>query len=260
MLQLNRPIICFDLETTDADPLTSRVVEICLLKVYPDGKRELKTRRLDPGIPIAPDATAVHGITNDMVKHEPRFAQIARSLSAFFAGCDLCTFNGERFDIVLLAEEFARVDIAFPEEDAVSVDVSNIYRVLNPRTLTAAVGQYLGRDHVEAHSAEADVVATFDVLECLIMEIRGEAEERGLGDAVDTSVDALAVFANRGKPVPKRVDVAGKLIENDEGEIVWNFGKYKGQRVIGTDLGFIGWVMKQDFPETTKAIIRRLTT
>lgn len=250
---LQRPVVTFDLETTDKDPLTSRIVEICLLKIQPDGTRETKTRRLNPGCSIDPEAAAIHGISDEDVKDCPRFNQVAKSLSAFFSGCDLVTFNGEKFDIVLLAEEFARVGVLFPEEDVVSVDVSNLYRVLNPRTLTAAVGQYLGRNHEDAHSAEADVNATWDVLVALITEIQAQQE-----DAADTTVDGLALFANRGKPVPKRVDVAGKLTLNDEQEIVWNFGKYKGQRVIGTDPGFVGWVMKQDFPETTKAIVRSL--
>lgn len=258
ILHLQRPIICFDLETTDKDPITSRIVEICLLKVHPDGRRELKTRRLNPTVPIDPEATAIHGIENIHVVNEPTFAQVAKSLHGFFAGCDLATFNGERFDLVLLAEEFARVGLFFPEEDAVSVDVSNIYRVLNPRTLAAAVSQYLKREHVDAHTAEADVTATFELLEVLVLDIRGQAEEVGLGDACDTTVDGLSLFANNGKPVPKRVDIAGKLALNDDDEIVWNFGKYKGQRVFGTDPGFIGWVMKQDFPATTKAIVRNL--
>jgi DNA polymerase-3 subunit epsilon len=259
-ITLIRPIVGFDLETTGDDVCKDRIVEIHLTKIHPDGRQEKKTRRLNPTIPIHPGASEVHGIVDAMVKKEPTFANVAKSLFAFLEGCDLITYNGKRFDVPLLAEEFARCDIDFPADDVVHIDVFLLYSRLFPRTLSAAVKQFLGREHEGAHGAASDVEATVDVLECIVMELKAEAEEGQVdSSAVDTSPQGLAAFAENLKPGEvslKRIDPAGKLIENEDGDVVWNFGKYKGQRVVDTDAGFIGWVLKQDFPETTKRAVR----
>lgn len=168
MLKLTRPLAIYDLETTGTNPVTDKIVEISILKVFPNGTREARTRKLNPERPIPGEATAVHGITDAEVATQPTFKQIAKALFTYLSDCDLCTFNGKRFDVPLLAEEFARVQLDFPGRQVAIVDVFDIYRLLNPRSLSAAVAQYLNREHTQAHSAEADTTVTFELLEAMI--------------------------------------------------------------------------------------------
>lgn len=263
MLKLLRPLVIYDLETTGTEVTTDRIVEISTLKLFPDGTRETKTRRLHPEQLIPAGASAVHGIYDADVADQPLFRHIAKGLWGYLAGCDLCTFNGKRFDVPLLAEEFARVALAFPAPDAAHVDIFDIYRLLNPRSLSAAVAQYLGRDHAEAHSAEADTAATFDLLEALI----AGPLSLFLTDKADLTADELFCPAglsdfgeglHHGQVPTIRIDPLGKLVRNDQGAIVWSFGKHVGQPVAQTDPGFINWVLAKDFPETTKMTLRKV--
>lgn len=263
MLRLTRPLAIYDLETTGTNPVTDRIVEISILKIFPDGTREAKTRRLYPERPIPHEATAVHGITDADVAAQPLFKHVAKALFAYLADCDLCTFNGKRFDVPLLAEEFARVQLDFPGRDVAVVDVSDIYRLLNPRSLGAAVAQYLNREHTQAHSAEADTAVTFELLEALISgpltTFVGEAkhltaEELFCPGGLCDFGDGL----HHGRSRSVRIDPSGKLVRNAAGTIVWGFSKHAGQPVTQTDTGFVNWVLANDFPETTKLTIRKV--
>ena len=263
MLKLQRPLVIYDLETTGTEVVTDRIVEISTLKVFPDGQRETKTRRLHPDCPIPPGASAVHGIYDADVADQPRFRHIAKGLWAYLAGCDLCTFNGKRFDVPLLAEEFGRVNLTFPAPDAAHVDLSEIYRLLNPRTLSAAVAQYLGRDHADAHTAEADTTATFDLLEALIhgpLTNFLTSKEKLTAEELFCPV-GLSDFGeglHHGRVRTIRIDPLGKLVRNEHGTIVWSFGMHAGKSVTQTDAGFVKWVLNKDFPEATKVILRKV--
>ncbi|HEX8327277.1 MAG TPA: 3'-5' exonuclease [Hymenobacter sp.] len=263
MLKLTRPLAIYDLETTGTNPVTDRIVEISILKVFPDGTREVKTRKLNPERLIPKEATAIHGIADADVAEQPVFKQIAKGLYAYLSECDLCTFNGRRFDVPLLAEEFARVQLDFPGRDVAIVDVFDIYRVLNPRSLSAAVMQYLNREHALAHSAEADTTVTFELLEAMISgpltAFVGEAQKITAEELFCPS--GLCDFGDgihHGRPRVVRVDPSGKLVRNAEGTIVWNFGKHAGRPVTNTETGFIEWLLKNDFPETTKTTVRKV--
>ncbi|GAA4379625.1 exonuclease domain-containing protein [Hymenobacter koreensis] len=263
MLRLSRPLAVFDLETTGTDTVTDRIVEISILKIFPDGTRETKTRRLNPGRPIPAGASAVHGIRDADVAGEPTFKQLAKGLYAYLSGCDLCTFNGKRFDVPLLAEEFAHAGLDFPSWDTSVIDVSDIYRVFNPRTLAAAVAQYLGRDHAQAHSAAADTAATFELLEALAhgpLSTFLQANEQVCAEDLfcASGLSDLGDGVHHGRSRTIRIDPAAKLVRNDQGTIVWNFGKHRGLPVTDADPGYIKWVMGDSFPETTKLTVRKV--
>jgi DNA polymerase-3 subunit epsilon len=263
MLKLTRPLAIYDLETTGTNPVTDKIVEISVLKIFPDGTREARTRRLQPERPIPREATAVHGISDADVAEQPLFRQIAKGLHAYLADCDLCTFNGKRFDVPLLAEEFARVQLDFPDRDVAVVDVFDIYRLLNPRSLSAAVAQYLNREHTQAHSAEGDTTVTFELLEALITgpltAFVGESKKVSAEDLFCPS--GLCDFGDglhHGRSRSARIDPSGKLVRNADGAIVWNFGKHAGLPVTKTDTGFVSWLLNNDFPETTKMTVRKV--
>ncbi|TGE22707.1 3'-5' exonuclease [Hymenobacter metallicola] len=263
MLRLVRPLVVFDLETTGTDTVNDRIVEISILKIFPDGTRETKTRRLHPGRPIPAGATAVHGISDADVAAEPTFKQIAKGLLAYLSGCDLCTFNGKRFDVPLLAEEFALVGLDFPSWDTSVIDVSDIYRILNPRTLAAAVTQYLGRDHTQAHTAEADTAATFELLEALAHGPLAQFLQTNDQVCADelfcpSGLSDFGDGVHHGHSRAIRIDPAAKMIRNPEGIIVWNFGKHFGQPVTQSDPGYINWIMGKDFAQTTKLTVRKV--
>lgn len=263
MLKLLRPLVIYDLETTGTNVVTDRIVEISTLKVSPDGTREAKTHRLHPERPIPAGASAVHGIYDADVASQPYFRQIAKGLWAYLAGCDLCTFNGKRFDVPLLAEEFRRAQLDFPAPDAAHVDISDIYRVLNPRSLSAAVMQYLGRDHDDAHSAQADTTATFDLLQAMIHGplshfLAGKAELSPEELFCPTGLSDFGDGLHHGHVRTVRIDPLGRMVRNGQGIIVWGFGKHAGTPVTRTDPGFIKWVLNKDFPEATKLILAKV--
>lgn len=246
-LNLKRPIVFFDLETTGVDTSRDRIVEISMIKVNPDGSEEVKTRRLNPEMPIPPESTAVHGITDEDVKDCPTFARIAKSLEEFLQGCDFGGFNSNRFDLPVLVEEFLRAGIDVDFKRRRFIDVQNIFHKKEQRTLVAAYKFYCDRDLNDAHSAEADTRATYEVL---------KAQLERYPDLVN-DVDALADFSARGEVV----DYAGRIVYDDKGKEVFGFGKYKGrsvEEIFRIEPSYYDWMMKGDFPLYTKKVITEI--
>ena len=247
-LALNRPIIFFDIESTGLSPVKDRIVEISLLKVYPDGREESKTRRINPECPIPPETTAIHGISDDDVKDCPTFRQIAKSLASEFVGCDIAGYNSNRFDIPMLAEEFIRAGVEINLGQYRFVDVQNIFHKMEQRTLEAAYRFYCNEELKDAHSAEADTRATYEVL---------KAQLDRYPDQLQNNIEFLAQFSQQNR----NVDLAGRIILNDKSEPIINFGKHKGrsvQEVLLQELGYYGWILGSDFPEDTKKHFTRL--
>ena len=246
-IQLKRPIIFFDLETTGVDTSKDRIVEISMVKVGVDGSKQVKTRRINPEMPIPAEATAVHGITDDDVKDEPTFRQIAKSLAQFIEGCDFGGFNSNRFDLPMLVEEFLRVGVEVDFKRRKFIDVQNIFHKKEQRTLVAAYKFYCDKDLENAHSAEADTLATYEVL---------EAQIERYGD-IGSTVDELAAFSTNNEVV----DFAGRIALNDKGEEIFTFGKYKGQKVedvFRREPSYYAWMMDGDFPLYTKKVITEI--
>lgn len=246
-LKLKRPIIFFDLETTGVDTATDRIVEISMIKVHPDGTKQVKTRRINPEMHIPEQATAVHGITDDDVKDEPTFKQIAKSLAQFIEGCDFGGFNSNRFDLPVLVEEFMRAGVDVDFRKRKFIDVQNIFHKKEQRTLVAAYKFYCDKDLENAHSAEADTLATYEVL---------EAQIERYGD-IGNSVEQLAEFSTHGAVA----DFAGRIAYNEQGEEIFTFGKYKGEKVediFRKEPSYYSWMMNGDFPLYTKKIITEI--
>lgn len=246
-LKLKRPIIFFDLETTGVDTANDRIVEISMVKVETDGTKSVKTRRINPEMHIPEAATAVHGISDEDVKDEPTFRQIAKSLAAFIEGCDFGGFNSNRFDLPVLVEEFLRAGVEVDFSRRKFVDVQTIFHRKEQRTLVAAYKFYCDKDLENAHSAEADTMATYEVL---------EAQIERYGD-IGSTVEELAEFSSTG-PL---VDFAGRLSLNDKGEEIFTFGKYKGrvvEEVFKSDPSYYSWIMNGDFPLYTKKKITEI--
>lgn len=246
-LRLERPLIVFDLETTGTNITRDRIVEISLLKVYPDGSTDEKTRRLNPEMHIPEASTAIHHISDEDVAGEPTFRQIARSLHDMFEGCDIAGFNSNKFDVPLLMEEFGRVGINFDIAGRRFIDVQNIFHKKEQRTLVAAYKFYCGGDLSDAHSALADTRATYEVL-------LGQLERY---DDLGDDVDSLAEFSGSGR----NVDLAGRIVLDDNGVEVFNFGKHKGRAVrdvLTREPSFFDWVMQGDFAKNTKDVLRGL--
>lgn len=246
-LKLKRPLIFFDLETTGTNPMRDRIVEISLIKVYPDGTEEERTRRINPGMPIPAEATAVHHITDEMVANEPKFTQIAKALYAMFDNCDIAGYNSNRFDVPVLMEEFARAGIKFETEGRHFIDVQNIFFAMEPRTLVAAYKFYCGKELEDAHSANADTRATYEVL-------KGQLDRY---ESLENDVEVLSSFSRT-----KNLDLAGRIVRNEKGEVIFNFGKYKGRTVESVfttvDPSYYNWMMQGDFAQNTKDVITRI--
>ena len=241
MLQLNRPIAFIDLETTGVNLSTDRIVEIAIVKILPDNSRQTKRKLINPGIPIPQGSTDIHHITDEMVKDEPTFKQVANEFKQFIENCDLGGYNSNRFDIPLLMEEFLRAGVELDLSKRKMVDVQHIFYQMEPRTLTAAVKYYCGKELDGAHSAETDINATIDVL----MAQLGRYDK--LGDSVET------ILATIGED--KIIDYARRFCFDDKDNEIFNFGRYKGQpvsEVLKKDPSYYDWMMKGDFPLHTK--------
>ena len=246
-LNLKRPLVFFDLETTGVDTAKDRIVEISMVKVMPNGDEIVRTRHINPQKHIPEDATAVHGITDEDVKDQPTFAQIAKSLSQFIEGCDFGGFNSNRFDLPMLVEEFLRAGVDVDFKNRKFIDVQNIFHKMEQRTLVAAYKFYCNKDLTDAHSAEADTRATYEVLKAQLDRY----------SELQNDVAALAEFSSRGETV----DYAGRIVYNDKGEEVFNFGKYKGVKVsevFQREPGYYDWMMNGDFPLYTKKVITEI--
>ena len=239
-LNLRNPLVFFDLETTGIDIVHDRIVEISMVKVMPNGDEIVKTRRINPGMPIPPESTAIHGITDDDVKDCPTFKEIAKSLAAQIEGCDLAGFNSNRFDIPMLAEEFLRAGVDVNLGRRKFVDVQTIFHKKEQRNLTAAYKFYCQKDLENAHSAEADTMATYEVLKAQLDRYPD----------LENDINFLSQYSSFNK----NVDFAGRMVYNEQGKEVINFGKYKGrlvEEVLKSDPGYYGWMMNGDFPLNT---------
>lgn len=244
MPPLSRPLCFLDLETTGTEPDKDFIVEISILKLHPGGKEELKTHRINPGVPIPESATAVHGITNEMVKDAPPFVSISKSLLKFIEDCDIAGFNSNRFDVPMLFFMFDRCGLQWDWKKVNLIDVSNIFRINEARTLTAAVKFYLQKNHDQAHDAAGDVEATRQVL---------LAQWARYPD-LPKKFEELALFSNYGRDI---VDLAGKFVKNEAGEIVFTFGPHNGQPAK-SQKGFLNWMMGKDFNKDTLNIARKI--
>jgi DNA polymerase-3 subunit epsilon len=243
-LSLKKPIVFFDLETTGVDVAKDRIVEISILKLHPNGKKEIKTRRINPEMPIPESSSAIHGITDEDVKDEPTFRVLAKSLAAFIGNSDLAGYNSNKFDIPLLVEEFLRVGVDFDMSNRKMVDVQNIFHKMEQRTLQAAYKFYCDKELVNAHSAEADITATYEILESQIERY----------DELENDVDFLAEFSRRHDCA----DLMGRIVFNEEGLEVFNFGKHKGrsvEEVLAKEPSYYSWMMDGDFPQYTKKVL-----
>lgn len=255
-LNLKNPIVFLDLETTGINVVTDRIVEIALLKIFPDGHEEEKFQRINPGMPIPPQSSAIHGIFDEDVKDAPLFKEVARIYAKFIEGCDLAGFNSTRFDIPLLSEEFLRVDIDLDMKRHKFVDVQIIFHRMEKRTLAAAYKFYLMQDLENAHSAMADTKATYEVLKAQLDRYEGaEFEDNGKKSIpVVNNIDALASFS----AFDKSVDFAGRIVYDEKGVEVFNFGKHKGkavEKVLQDEPGYFSWMMQGEFPLYTKKVL-----
>lgn len=243
-LKLHRPICFFDLETTGIDVARDRIVEIAILKVFPNGNKESKTWLVNPERPIPPQATAIHGITDEKVANEPTFKELAPHIYTMIKDSDLAGFNSDRFDIPLLAEELLRAGVDFEMGNKVSVDVQTIFHKKEERTLSAAYRFYCDKNLDNAHSAEADTLATYEIL---------KAQLERYSD-LENDIRELSVYTTR----KKTVDFAGFIALNDKGEEVFTFGKHKGalvEEILEKEPGYYGWIQNADFPLYTKKVL-----
>ena len=243
-LSLTRPLCFFDLETTGVNVAKDRVVEISILKVFPNGNKESKTWLVNPEMPIPPQTTAVHGITDEKVANEPTFKQLSKDIYRMIKGSDLAGFNSDRFDIPLLAEEMLRAEIDVDFKKHLTVDVQTIFHKMEKRNLSAAYKFYCGKDLDNAHSAEADTNATYEVLKSQIEKY----------DELENDVSKLSAFSTRRKSV----DFAGFVVVDEDGEAAFNFGKHKGKKVVEVlerEPGYFSWLLNADFPRYTKKVL-----
>lgn len=243
-LELTRPICFFDLETTGTDISNDRIVEIAIHKVMPDGKEITYSYRVNPTVKIPAEVTAVHGISDEMVANEPTFAQLAHEVYNIIKDSDLAGFNSNRFDIPLLAEELLRAGVDFDMGNRNAIDVQNIFHKMEQRTLVAAYKFYCDKELNDAHSAEADTIATYEVF-------KGQLDRY---PELGTDMKAIADFATYRKPV----DFAGMLAYNEAGEECFNFGKHKGKRIVDvleSEPGYYSWIQNADFPLYTKKVL-----
>ncbi|MEO0059171.1 MAG: hypothetical protein RLZZ312_818 [Bacteroidota bacterium] len=243
-LNLTKPICFFDLETTGVDIGKDRIVEISVFKVFPNGNKESKTWLVNPTIPIPYETTLVHGITNEKVANEPTFAVLAPQIHNMIKDSDLAGFNSDRFDIPLLAEEMLRAGIDFDMKGKVSVDIQTIFHKKEERTLGAALKFYTGNSLENAHTAEADTMATYEILKAQLDRYPD----------LENDIKALSEFSTR----KKNADFAGMIAFDKENQEVFTFGKHKGQKVkkiLETEPGYFSWIQNADFPLYTKKVL-----
>lgn len=243
-LKLNRPICFFDLETTGIEVAKDRIVEIAILKIYPNGNKESKTWLVNPTIPIPETSSAVHGITDEKVAHEPTFKELAPQIYQMIKDSDLAGFNSDRFDIPLLAEELLRADVDFDMKNRVAVDVQTIFHKKEERTLSAAYKFYCGQTLENAHSAAADTNATYEIMKAQLDHY----------DDLENDIKSLSAFTTR----KKSVDFAGFIALNEAGKEIFTFGKHKGalvEEILEREPGYFSWIQNAEFPLYTKKVL-----
>ena len=246
-LKLTRPICFFDLETTGINVAKDRIVEIAILKVFPNGNKESKTWLVNPEMVIPEESIAIHGITNEKVANEPTFKELSKEIYKMIKDSDLGGFNSDRFDIPLLAEEMLRAEIDFDMKNTVSVDVQTIFHKMEKRTLSAAYKFYCDKDLTDAHSAEADTNATYEVL---LSQLERYPD-------LENNIKMLAEFSSH----KRTVDFAGFIILDEDDEEVFSFGKHKGKKVhavLENEPGYFSWILSADFPLYTKKILTQI--
>lgn len=242
--KLDRPILFFDLETTGLNLANAKIVSLSVLKVFPDGQTEGKSAIVNPEIPIPKEASDVHGITDDIVVGKPSFQKIAKSLHSFMEGCDIGGYNSTNYDVPILCEEFMRVGIEFPNEDVKLIDVCTIFKKMEQRTLTAAYKFYCGKELEDAHTSDADTKATFEVF---MSQLEKYEELKG------KTIQEIADFCK----TDNRVDLAGKVVKNENGDYLYNFGKHNGQKIIDNP-SYAQWMLENDFSGNTKSVLRKV--
>jgi len=242
-LNLTRPIVFYDLESTGTSTTTDRIIEICAIKVNVDGSQEELYHLVNPTIPIAAGATAVHGITDEMVAGKPTFGDLAEELTVFFKGCDLGGYNIKRFDVPMLMEELYRHGISIDLSEVKLIDAMAIYHSKEKRDLSAAVKFYCGRDHEGAHAARADVLATIDILKHQLLRY----------EDLEPNTSFLHDYLHSGN----NVDFAGRFVRDEEGRIIFNFGKHQGKEAC-TQPDYLNWIIKGDFAADTKMVAQRI--
>ncbi|MCB9047563.1 MAG: 3'-5' exonuclease [Chitinophagales bacterium] len=248
-LSLRKPIIFFDLETTGTDPGTDRIVEIAMIKLNPNGTKDKYVKRINPTIPISAESTSIHGITNDDVKDCPTFKQVAKEIYEWMKGCDLGGYNAVRFDIPMLAEELLRCNVQVDFTERQFVDVQQIFFKMESRTLSAAYEFYCKKELTNAHSAEADIEATVEILQAQLDKYAN----------LENDVKALHNFTNGEEGI---VDYARRMVLKD-GAPIFNFGKYKGRKVedvFNEQPQYYDWMMNADFPLHTKQKLTEILT
>jgi DNA polymerase-3 subunit epsilon len=256
-LNLTHPMVFMDLETTGIKVATDRIVELCLLRINPDGTQKIKTLRINPGIPIPPESTEIHGITDEAVKDCPKFAQLANELSVFMDNCDIAGYNSNHFDIPLIVEEFLRAGVDFELKGRRFVDIQNIFHKMEPRNLSAAYKFYCSKELENAHSAEADTIATYEILKAQLDRYNGTEFKDKKGNVMKPVVNDIKAlsdfsFSNRA------ADLIGHVIYNDKNIEVFNFGKHKGKavnEVFRDEPSYFDWIMKSEFPLSTKKVV-----
>jgi DNA polymerase-3 subunit epsilon len=255
-LNLRNPLVFLDLETTGMNIVTDRIVEIALLKIHPDGREEEKDMRINPEMHIPEETSKIHGIYDEDVKDAPTFKEVAKTLAKFLEGADLAGFNSNRFDIPLLAEEFLRVDVDIDFKKRKFIDVQAIFHKMEKRTLAAAYKFYCQQELIDAHSAMADTKATYDVLKAqLDVYKEAEYEEKGkISKPIQNDIVALSEFSS----YDRNVDFVGRIVYDDNGVEVFNFGKNKGvpvEKVLREQPGYFGWMITSEFPLYTKKVL-----
>jgi len=245
-IQLEKPLCVFDLETTGLNISKDRIVQIAILKIHPSGKKEELNLLINPEMNISDSNSAIHGVTNEMVKDAPTFKDAGSEIVAFIGTSDLAGYNSNKFDIPVLAEEFLRADIEFDLSTKDCVDIQNIFHKMEQRTLVAAYKFYCSKELTNAHDAMADTVATWEVFEKQLEQY----------DNLKPKIDFLADFSRNS--VHKNIDFAGRLAINENNEAIYNFGKHKGKtikEISVSEPGYYGWMLEADFPRYTKKIL-----
>ena len=243
-LNLRKPLVIIDLETTGVSIAFDRIVELSAVKVNPGGEEEWLTMRLNPGIPISPEATRVHGITDADVANEPHFKDVAKRIASFLEGCDLAGFNSMKFDIPILCEEFLRVNVDFNPARHRYVDVQVIFHKKEQRTLSAAYKFYCDKELENAHSAKADTAATYEILKAQLDRYPD----------LENDIEKLSSFSSFNN----NADLAGRIVFNEQGTEVFNFGKHMGKpvaQVFREEPSYYSWMMNGDFPLNTKQVL-----
>ncbi len=256
-LHLRNPIVFFDLETTGTNISKDRIVEIAAVKLMPDGQKTTLEQKINPLMPIPPEASLIHGIYDDDIKDKPSFKQIAKELARFFEGCDMAGFNIIKFDVPLLVEEFLREGVDFDISNKKILDAQKIFHLMEKRNLTAAYKFYCNKDLADAHSALADTVATLEVFEEQIKKYDGETVFDLKGERIGKIENDMAVIHSLTNQ--NMVDLAGRIIMDEQGIEIFNFGKHRGKKVadiLQSEPSYYNWILNGDFPLDTK---RKLT-